>query len=192
MGCLNPCKPRFYTVPICVPSVFICGSHPVPTDFRYLLSGMAAGVDKLQRLANTSFPGVVRTQRKEVRVIAHEMSRPAVQGAQQKHHIVRIHRIVAKMEENDRHYIAKRGQQAKKPLNFLRRNPVLSNLPAYSPSVSSEYRNTNSPSFHRDRISTFGLSECVLRFAASNTFVSRTARTPVAIYSGSVISRWMF
>lgn len=71
-----------------------------------------------------------------------------------------------------------------------RLTPCSSSFSAYSASVSSEYNSRNSPLLHRLRISTLGLAGCVIRFAASSTFASSTARRSDSInYRRSVICR---
>ena len=61
-------------------------------------------------------------------VVADQMRGAAIDGAEQEHHILRIHGVVAEVKEDDRHDLAMKGQQADERLDFRRRDAVTEEL----------------------------------------------------------------
>ena len=56
---------------------------------------------KFDRLTDFQFTFVKRTQGPQMIVVTDQMGRPPIDGAQQKHHIVRVNWVVAKMEKRN-------------------------------------------------------------------------------------------
>ena len=79
---------------------------------------------KLDRLANRDLARVVGPERKEMTVVAHEMGGAAIDGAEEEHHVVCVHWVVAEVEEDDRHDLAMPGQQPDESLHIGRRDAV--------------------------------------------------------------------
>ena len=79
---------------------------------------------KLHWLANGDLSGVVGSEREEVWIVADEMGGAAIDGTEQEHHILRVHGVVAKVKEDDRHDFAMPGDQADEGLDFGGGNTV--------------------------------------------------------------------
>ncbi len=56
---------------------------------------------KFERLTDSQFIFVKRTQGSQMIVVTNQMARPPVDGAQQKHHILWINRVMSKMKKRN-------------------------------------------------------------------------------------------
>jgi hypothetical protein len=56
---------------------------------------------KFERLTDFQFIFVKRTQGSQMIVVTNQMARPPVDGAQQKHHILWINRVMSKMKKRN-------------------------------------------------------------------------------------------
>jgi hypothetical protein len=56
---------------------------------------------KLEWLTDLQFTLVKRAQGSQMIVVTNQMARPPIDGAQQKHHIIRVNRVMSKMKKRD-------------------------------------------------------------------------------------------
>ena len=69
--------------------------------YRLLGLCITAFRKKFERLTDFQFIFVKRTQGSQMIVVTNQMARPPVDGAQQKHHIIWVNRVMSKMEKRN-------------------------------------------------------------------------------------------
>jgi hypothetical protein len=149
---------------------------------------LSAVGQKLNRLADHVLTGVIGPKRKEMWVVADQMRGVAIDGTEQEHHVLRVHGVVAEVEEDNRHDLAMTGQQPDERLHFRRRDPARQEfLRILGERVEAVEKEELSllPAVEDFRV---GVRRVTAQAGRQQDLVSSTARKGPGIYSRAVMS----